>query len=332
MVTILQGDAIETLRTLPDESVQCVVTSPPYWGLRDYGVAGQIGLEDTFGEYLWTMVSLFQEVRRVLRDDGTAWVNMGDCYVSSGGSGVQGSGGLMATRSVVTARISQGERRPGGAKPKDLLGQPWRLAFALQEAGWWLRRDIIWHKPNPMPESCKDRPTTAHEYVFLLTKSERYFYNRAEAREPVTGNAHARGSGVNPKAIGGWASGPGSHSAIDHNRTSAGSTKFPKARQNESFSAAVNGLVEDRNYRSVWTLPTQPLKEDHFAAFPEALVRRCIIAGTRPGDMVLDPFGGSGTTGRVAIELGRRATLIELNPKYVEIARRRTSTTPELPL
>lgn len=329
---ILTGDCRETLRTLADSSVDCCVTSPPYWGLRDYGVAGQIGLETDLNIWLDQVVEVFREVRRVLRADGTCWVNMGDCY-SGARCGAQGQSGQMADRSVAKqrARVRNQDRRVEGLKSKDMIGQPWRLAFALQADGWWLRRDIIWHKPNPMPETVHDRPTTAHEYIFLLTKSERYTYNKADAREPVTGNSHARGNGVNRKIKmpDGWETGEGSHGSFHRDGRGKGATR---PHQNESFSSSVRGLVETRNWRSVWTIPTQPYSGAHFATFPTDIPRRCILAGCRMGGVVLDPFGGSGTTGQVALELGRSAILCELNPAYVELIRQRCAVTVGLPL
>lgn len=327
---LITGDALATLKTLPADSVQCVVTSPPYWGLRDYGVAGQMGLEPTLEDWLAAQVAVFREVRRVLRPDGTCWVNMGDCY-HSGRPGAQGDTGQMKDREITRHRVTQHQRRIEGLKHKDLVGQPWRLAFALQADGWWLRRDIVWHKPNPMPETVYDRPSTAHEYVFLLTKSAKYFYNTDEAREPVTGNSHARGDGINRKIKmpDGWDTGAGGHGSFHRGGREKGKTR-PK--QNPSFSGAVNELVDDRNWRSVWTISTEPFHGSHFATFPETLAKRCIIAGSKAGDMVLDPFGGSGTTGAVAIGLGRRAILIELNPEYCALIRQRCTTTIGLPL
>lgn len=316
------GDVRTKLRELPEKSVQCVVTSPPYWGLRNYGVDGQIGLEPTVKQFVAVMVEVFQEVRRVLRDDGTIWVNMGDCYAN-------GTNNLNSFRRD-KAQVNVPQRRPsGGLKPKDLVGQPWRLAFALQDDGWILRQDIIWHKPNPMPESVTDRCTKAHEYIFLLSKSERYYYDAEAISEPVTGNSHKRGKGMNPKAVSGWDTGPGSHDTKAHNAPKdqgrvdqdlRDSTKFGRGagwrnKQNESFSAAVTDLVDNRNKRSVWTIPTEAYSEAHFATFPTALVRPCIMAGSRIGDTILDPFGGSGTTAAVALEYGRNAVLIDLNPK-----------------
>lgn len=329
---LINADALDGLRSLPSESVQCCVTSPPYWGLRDYGVEGQIGLESTFDSFISRLVAIFDEVRRVLKPDGTCWINMGDSYLNRG-SGNPGDSGMMKDRRIVRHRVSKHARCIDGVKQKDLIGQPWRLAFALQDAGWWLRRDIIWHKPNPMPETVYDRPSTAHEYIFLLTRSARYFYNRQEAREPVMGNAHTRGDGINKK-VAGWMEGPGAHRSADHAREKSGETKFatPRPRQNKSFSQSVNELMSDRNWRSVWTIPTQPFGGSHFATFPEQLAQRCILAGSRYGDTVLDPFGGSGTTGRVALGMGRSAVLIELNPQYCEMIRERCSVTLGLPL
>lgn len=238
---LLVGDALAQLRTLPAGSVQTCVTSPPYWALRDYGVEGQIGLEP-LPEYIQRLVAVFGEVRRVLRSDGTCWINLGDT--------------------------------------KDKHGIPWRVAFALQDDGWWLRSDIIWAKPNPIPESVCDRPTVSHEFIFLLSKSERYFYNTDEARERCVVEA-------------------------------------PRWKEDG---------VGFRNWRDVWTIPSQPSSLEHFAAFPEELARRCIVAGSRLGDTVLDPFAGTGTTGVVALREGRRFVGIELNPAYVEIAERRSRT------
>lgn len=327
MLTILQGDCLQKLRELPAESVNCCVTSPPYWGLRDYGVAGQIGLESTFEEFLEKLVAVFQEVRRVLKNDGTCWVNMGDSYASGGGAGVQGKRGQRFGRRHTQETIDLGAKRydrKRGVKPKDLIGQPWALAFALRASGWYLRQDIVWHKPNPMPESVTDRCTKAHEYIFLLSKSERYFYDQEAIRESVTGGSHARGSGVNPKARhpAGWAT-EGDKTAIAHNQPKNGA----RAKQNASFSKAVVDLVDDRNKRSVWTVPTFAYKEAHFATYPPTLIRPCILAGCPVGGVVLDPFGGSGTTGEVAVELGRSAILIELNPANIPMIQRRTSVT-----
>ena len=311
--TILVGDALERLRELPDESVQCVVTSPPYWGLRDYGVDGAYGLEPTLDEYIELMVEVFSEVRRVLRKDGTLWLNLGDAY-SGSGKGLNGDGSHSVGGKQDTNIGALTAPRPGstGLKPKDLIGLPWRVAFALQTDCWWIRSEIIWHKPNPMPESVRDRPTRAHEYVFLLTKSARYYYDAESIKEQVTGTAHSRGEGVNPKAK---MPGRNSRAFVD---------RVPKPRkQNPSFSAAVVGLVEERNKRSVWTIATHSFSGAHFATFPPALVEPCILAGSRGGDTILDPFCGSGTTGLVALRLGRKFIGIELNPEYAAMAEQR---------
>ena len=351
-LAIIQGDAAEKLRELPSESVQCCVTSPPYWGLRDYGCSGQIGLEPTLNEFISRLVDVFREVRRVLKKDGTAWVNMGDAYAGSGLSG--GTSAAENTGTIVhRGAIGKGRMSPAGLKPKDLIGQPWMLAFALRADGWWLRQDIIWHKPNPMPESITDRCTKVHEYLFLLSKSERYFFDAEAIKEPVTGNSHARGYGVNPKAKwktpDGWdtSSGNGGHGTIHRegrekrkipgknsrmNSAKNVGGRPPQARQNESFSAAVKGLVETRNKRTVWTVATFPCKEAHFATYPPALITPCILAGSRPGDTIIDPFGGSGTTGQVALEHGRKAILIELNPDYIPLIERRCTITKGLGL
>lgn len=335
MIRILVGDALEKLRELPNESVQCVVTSPPYWVLRDYGVDGQIGLERTPGDYVRNLASVFCEVNRVLRCDGTLWLNLGDCYATGAGKvGGAPGGGEQGARWAgyhgAHAKVNSGKaayripddglgpktqpnRMPiEGLKPKDLVGIPWRVAFALQSGGWWLRSDIVWHKPNPMPESVSDRPTRAHDYIFLLSKSLHYFYDHESIKERVTGNAHARGDGVNPKAK---TPGPNSRAYVD---------RVPKPRkQNPSFSAAVMGLVTTRNKRSVWTVASEPYTESHFATFPTKLVEPCILAGSREGDTVLDPFCGAGTTGLVAARLKRDFIGIELNAEYAAMAERR---------
>lgn len=334
--TLHLGDALDRLKTLPDGSVHCCVTSPPYWGLRDYGVEGQIGLEGTLDEFIGKLVAVFREVRRVLRGDGTCWINMGDGYGGAGG-GPQGANGQMAGRGVTDARRStRGMTDNSGIKPKDLIGQPWMLAFALRADGWYLRQDIIWHKPNPMPESVTDRCTKAHEYIFLLSKSSSYYYDADAIKEPVSGTAHARGDGVNPKSKlttpAGWATGEGPHNSVEHNTKekrdverafSARRKSTPRPRQNESFSAAVKFLVEKRNKRSVWTVVTKGYPEAHFATFPPKLIEPCILAGCPKGGTVLDPFNGSGTTGQVALEHGCNYIGIELNPEYLALTRKR---------
>ena len=333
IITIIQGDALEELRKMPSNSIHMCCTSPPYWNLRDYSVDGQLGLEKTPQEYVEKMTEVFREVRRVLKDDATLWLNLGDSY-AAGGMGA-GSGKQLTNRGTSTGGYMNKSRlAPDGLKPKDIVGIPWRVAFALQADGWYLRQDIIWHKPNPMPESVTDRCTKAHEYIFLLSKQERYYYDAEAIKEPVTGNAHARGDGVNPKAK---VNGPNSRMAKERIPNAESSKPNPskwnvRPKQNESFSAAVNGLVTSRNKRSVWSVASAHYSGAHFATFPPSLITPCILAGTKPGDIVLDPFGGSGTTGQVAIELGRRAILIELNPEYCKLIKRRTDITPGLAL
>jgi DNA modification methylase len=293
-VRILLGDVREKLAELPDESVHCVVTSPPYFGLRDYGVAGQIGLEPTPAEFVAVMVEVFREVRRVLRKDGTLWLNLGDSYANDSKWGGSTSGKHVT---ALQGNSGIGRRRHNtGLKSKDLIGIPWRVAFALQADGWYLRQDIIWSKPNPMPESVTDRCTKAHEYLFLLSKSARYHYD-AEAIAEASIRAGDMPGGDNLRGVGEFGVSP---------------------------HAPFNGTVPDtRNRRSVWTVATQPFKEAHFATFPPDLIEPCIKAGCPKGGVVLDPFGGAGTTGLVADRLQRDAILIELNPEYAAIARRR---------
>lgn len=376
--TILNGDVIDCLRSLPDACVQCVVTSPPYWGLRDYGVEGQIGLEPTPGEYVEKMIEVFREVKRVLRDDGTLWLNLGDSYASAWACGrrnVVGNGSMENGK-----RDSRPNRVSGDIKEKDMVGIPWRVAFALQADGWYLRSDIIWSKPNPMPESVTDRPTKSHEYVFLLAKRERYFYDTDSIREPPTGR-------TGPMRF--WKKGMEGQA---------------KGNRNDAERVVQNDGSIGRNRRTVWEIATQSTPEAHFATFPEALVEPCIKAGTsargacpecgapwrrvvervrdhglapvtggktanlaethrwnrlnrrlkaaraagvdphnlfRHGTtlgwqpsctcgteetvpcVVLDPFGGSGTVAKVARDLGRSSILIEINPEYVEIMKKR---------
>lgn len=261
---IIVGGAREMLSRLPDGQFQTCVTSPPYWGLRDYGVAGQIGAETDVRNYVSDLVAIFREVRRVLVDDGTLWLNVGDSYTSGGRSwrdrDVKNKGRAMDYRAPT----------PEGLKPKDLIGVPWRLAFALQDDGWYLRTDIIWNKPNCQPESVKDRPTRSHEYVFLFSKNERYYYDHHAIREP-----------------------------------------------------SANTMQRSKNRRTVWSINTEPYAGAHFAVYPRQLVRLCVLAGSKPGDHILDPFLGSGTTGVVCNELGRLCTGIELNREFADLASQR---------
>lgn len=301
------GDCRTLLREFAAAGVkaQTCVTSPPYFGLRDYGVDGQIGLEQTPDEYVAQMVDVFRGVRDVLADDGTLWLNLGDSYVSVG-SGKQGENGQMATRTVAQVRDNKAVhgdvRRPPsvlGLPPKNLIGIPWRVAFALQADGWYLRSDIIWHKPNPMPESVTDRPTKAHEYIFLLSKRERYFYDAEAIREPDLGTDHRR--------------------SVLHKPEPSGGIMSPHA----GIRKAEGRNGQGRNKRSVWTVTTMPFDGAHFAVFPRALIEPCILAGSRPGDVVLDPFMGSGTTAQVAEHLGRQWIGCELNPNYLPLQAQR---------
>jgi site-specific DNA-methyltransferase (cytosine-N4-specific) len=255
---LAEGDSRAVLASLPDGVFQTCVTSPPYWSLRDYSISGQIGLEASVEDYIRSLVEVFEQVGRVLKNDGTLWLNIGDSYTSGGRTwrapDKKNRGRAMDIRPPT----------PDGLKPKDLVGVPWRLAFALQAAGWYLRADIIWNKPNCQPESVKDRPTRSHEYLFLFSKSERYYYDIDAERGP-------------------------------------------------------NG----RNLRTVWDIPTQACRDAHFATFPLPLTEPCIKIGSRPGDLVLDPFIGSGTTGLAALRTGRRFLGVELNPEYLRIAKQR---------
>ncbi len=293
---IFHGDAFAELQTLPDASVQTCVTSPPYWGLRDYGVAGQLGLEPTPELYVENMVRVFREVLRILKEDGTLWLNLGDSYAGSANSGaVNQNAGCPAVR-------MNGLKAKGGdgLKPKDLVGIPWRVAFALQADGWYLRSDIIWSKPNPMPESVTDRPTKSHEYLFLLSKSERYFYDHEAVRE--SGPTYIR------KASG--------YKLVAYQDSHTGNNQAGGLADKDT-------ITEGRNKRSVWTVATAPFSEAHFATFPPKLIEPCILAGSRSGDLVLDPFNGAGTTAMVSKQLGRHYVGIELNHAYIEMSVKR---------
>ena len=316
--TLYCGDAIEILKTLPDEAARCCVTSPPYWGLRDYGVAGQIGIERTPEEYVARMVAVFAEVRRVLMDDGTVWLNVGDSYAGSGkgpSNSITRDGSKIGTviprRGITppTGTPTEWIPTPSGLKQKDLVGIPWRLAFALQADGWYLRSDIIWSKPNPMPESVTDRPTKAHEYLFLLSKCERYFYDADAIRRPLLPSSVERGEYPHRS----FGKGQFNGSPTDERHQAGKTVALVSELQNPNGS----------NARTVWEIATQPYPEAHFATFPEELARRCILAGSAPGDTVLDPFGGSGTVAQVATGNGRASVYIDLNPEYVELAAQR---------
>ncbi|KVP59309.1 DNA methyltransferase [Burkholderia ubonensis] len=329
-----RGDCRDLMRAMAADGVrvQMIVTSPPYWGLRSYLSDGhpdkhrEIGQEPTLRAFIDTLVGVFDLARELLADDGTLWLNMGDAYAGSWGA--QDRTGQMSDRSVISAQqiaaaqhraSGTGSRERTGLKPKDLMGQPWRLAFALQDAGWYLRQDIIWHKPNPMPESVRDRCTKAHEYLFLLSKSERYYFNADAIRTPYSGETKAQSFDTMDykrrdryKAPDGWATGAGAHGTFHRD-----------GRQKGAQAPADYQPKEGATRRSVWTIPTQAYPEAHFATFPEALVEPCVLAGSRPGDVVFDPFFGSGTTGQVAQRLGRRFLGCELNPDYESLQRDR---------
>lgn len=347
-VTLWIADVREALADMEPDSVDCVVTSPPYWGLRDYGVPGQIGLEPTLGEHLDVMVSVFEAVKRVLKPTGTLWINYGDCYATS-------PNGRSAADTKATGDDDRTFRdKPfstigGVLKAKDLCMVPNRLAIALQEAGWWVRSEIVWGKPNPMPESIRDRPATSHEKIFMLTKSARYFYDAEAVRQEsatndmrrpyapgqvdARGDGHARGGGTLRKiakqdSIALAAAGAGASSG----RRMAGFNQ----RWDEAEAVGLCSMGRNlRNYEpapvNVWNIATQPFSEAHFATFPPELAERCILAGCPKGGLVLDPFGGAGTTALVALRHGRRASLIELNPEYAEMSRRRIETEWRVP-
>ena len=301
MINILHGDCIESLKSLEDQSINTCVTSPPYWGLRNYNnESKQLGMEDTPEEFVENLVNVFREVKRVLRDDGTVWLNLGDSY-SSGG------------RTTTTNQSLRGDKEYGvtrpkpskGIKPKDLIGIPWRVAFALQADGWYLRQDIIWHKPNPMPESVRDRCTKSHEYIFLLSKNVKYYYDHEAIKEDsvFTNSKGEIGKANSTKNIG--------KNVLDK----------------EGFEIRDGlknmGVYLKRNKRSVWTITTKPFKGAHFATFPKDLIEPCVLAGCPKGGTVLDPFGGSGTTGIVAAQHNRNAVLLELNQEYIDLAKAR---------
>jgi DNA modification methylase len=325
-VRILQGEALAQLATLPDESVHCIVSSPPYWRQRDYGMPGQLGLEPTPEEYIDRLVAIFREARRVLRADGTAWVNLGDKW-ASGGNG--GGGSFMEDRGEAWAHAkgSKGWRSPPtGYKDKDLVGVPWMFAFAARADGWFLRQCNIWAKPNCMPESVQDRSTVAHEYVFHLTKNNDYWYDADAARTPVAPSSETRlaqnveaQEGSARANAGGKTNGPmravSRKVAAGNPRTTAAAAPGIDDRKHQPYDGA--------NLRSVWWISPAQYREGHYAVMPDTLAELCIVAGCPDDGVVLDPFGGAGTTGLVADRLGRDAILIELNPEYAEMARRR---------
>ena len=297
---IIQGDALETLKTLPNQYVDCVVTSPPYWGLRDYGIEEQIGLEKTPEEYVIKLVNIFKEIKRVLRKEGTVWLNLGDSYVSAKSrysSVEQTIAGHLRNEPVSGNRPDL--KGHSFLKDKDLCGIPWRVAFALQTNGWYLRQDIIWSKPNPMPESVTDRCTKAHEYIFLLTKSPKYYFDSESIKEKTL--------------------------TQDNTNRNRDNTRLNNTPGRTRMAGLKTNNYEKRNKRSVWTITTKPFIDAHFAVFPEDLIKPMILAGCPAGGIVLDPFIGSGTTARVAMDLGRNYLGIELNPAYIKLGDKRTA-------
>ena len=330
------GDCRDIMRRWASKGVkaQTCVTSPPYFGLRDYGHPGQIGLEQTPEQYIAAMVEVFRCVRDALADDGTLWLNIGDSYAANRAYQVPSTKGGPKHSDSQSAG-GKGSTVPTGMKPKDLIGIPWMLAFALRADGWYLRQDIIWHKPNPMPESVTDRCTKAHEYIFLLSKSERYFFDSEAMKEPAALSSISR-----------WAQDVDSQRGSDRvpGKTNGamkavGGPRSKPRKQNSTNDSFVPGAMahsglhregserepETRNRRSVWTVATRPYTGAHFATYPPALIAPCILAGSRPGDVVLDPFMGSGTTAQVAQDLGRKAIGCELNPEYLALQTERTA-------
>jgi DNA modification methylase len=312
-VQIIPGDCIASMEALPEKSVQCVVTSPPYWGLRDYGMEGQLGQEKTPEEYVKNMVRVFHAAWRVLKNDGTLWLNLGDTYASSWAAG---------RRSVIGqgSRENRINRISGDLKEKDMVGIPWMVAFALRADGWYLRQEIIWNKPNPMPESVTDRCTKSHEHIFLLTKSKKYYFDQDAIREPAKESSLNRlaqdierqeGSG----RIAGW----------EERKMKAVQRGFASKGQIEDMQHHAKNIIweETANKKSVWTVTTKPYREAHFATYPPELIEPCILAGSRMGDTVLDPFNGSGTTGEVAIRFRRDYIGLELNPEYIKLTEKR---------
>jgi DNA modification methylase len=319
---ILIGDVRQRLRDLADESVHCVVTSPPYFGLRDYGCDGQIGLEPTPDAYVAELVAVFREVRRVLRSDGTFWLNLGDSYSQQGKWG--GSTGGKHANGLHGDNGSR-DRREFGLPFKQRLMIPARVALALQADGWWLRDEIIWHKPNSMPVSVIDRTTPAHEMLYMLSKSSRYHYDMEAVKEPIAESSKKRYA--QPRALSGEQTGGAKQDAYESANITNGSR-----RPNEIVTSLAQNAQEMRQPRSVWSIATRPFKGAHFATFPPDLIRPCILAGCPEGGTVLDPFFGAGTTGLVAAELNRSCIGVELNPAYAAIAQQRLGHLPPCPV
>lgn len=361
MNQIVFGDCRDTMREWSSHGVkaQMCVTSPPYFGLRDYGHEGQLGLEETPEKYIQQMVEVFRCVRDILADDGTLWLNIGDSYAAQRGGTHQpaetlagGKNGKMDDGSIVNRDRHAGYNPTRnasaiGLKHKDLIGIPWMLAFALRADGWYLRQDIIWHKPNPMPESVRDRCTKAHEYLFLLSKSERYFFDSESMREPVSDNpiTRARNNRADKGLVGasdlhGTGFGQSGSGSYDRKQNGIAVCECvseldedhigPITARRGCMKCAGTGLVQTRNRRSVWSVATRPYKGAHFATFPPALIEPCILAGSRPDDIVLDPFMGSGTTAQVALQHGRKYLGCELNPEYKDLQQERIRQLGEL--
>jgi DNA modification methylase len=309
---LINADVIEGLNLLPDESVDCCVTSPPYWGLRDYGVEGQLGLEGTINEYILEMVDVFYQVRRVLKKEGTLWINIGDSYTSGNRTHRRDPD----SKNLPALQNFNRRETPLGLKPKDLCGIPWELAFALRNDGWYLRSDIIWAKPNPMPESVTDRPTKSHEYLFLFAKSQRYYFDQENVKEPWSEYERARRLREKENGL----------DTVYQISSDGKNGQTPQGQKGAIRNVKRRGELAEgngRNIRTVWTIPTQPFPEAHFATYPEKLVEPCIKAGCPENGIVLDPFSGSGTTGVVSLKLQRNYIGIELNPSYLEMSRRR---------
>lgn len=338
-VIIFRGDVFERLADLPADHFDCVVTSPPYWGLRDYGVEGQIGLEPTLGEHIDVMVRVFAEVHRVLKPEGTCWVNYGDCYATTP-NGRSAADTKADGKDDRTFRDKPFSTIQGALKPKDLVMVPNRFAIAMQEWGWWVRSEIIWAKPNPMPESVTDRPATSHEKIFLFTKSARYFYDAEAVRfalRPKTlttytsgPRAEVEGDSLGKVKKANWSGMPRKPRATEGDKQRGHSRRHAGFNDRWDAMEKAEQVAEGRNLRNyepapveVWPIATRPFKEAHFATFPPELVERCLNAGCPKGGRVLDPFGGAGTTGLVADRMQMDATLIELNDEYADMAERR---------